>query len=171
MIWMRGIESTISKFADDNKLRGSVDQLEGRRTLQSDLDRLENWADSSGMRFNKAKCQVFTFATTTNPMQYHRLGTEWLESGQAERDLGVWIDKKLNMSQQCAHVAKEASGILACIRNSVDSRTREVILPLYSALVRPHLCVLCPVEGPSVQEEIRGAGAGQERSNRAGEGT
>jgi len=67
------------------------------------------------------------------------LRDDLLERSTAERDLGILVENRLAMSQQYALIAKKANGILGYTKRSVASRLREVILPLYSALVRPHL--------------------------------
>ncbi|GAB0184202.1 hypothetical protein GRJ2_000885500 [Grus japonensis] len=90
------------------------------------------------MKFSKGKCRVLALGRNNTIHQY-KLGVDLLGSSTVEKDLGVLVDNKLSMSQQCALVAKVASGILGCIKKSVASRLREVILLLHSALVRPHL--------------------------------
>jgi len=90
------------------------------------------------MRFNKDKCRVLHLGRN-NPMRQYRFEADLLESSSVERDLGVLVDDRLTVNQQCALAAKKANGILRCIRKRAASTSRDVLLPLYSSLVRSHL--------------------------------
>ncbi|GAB0184278.1 mitochondrial enolase superfamily member 1 [Grus japonensis] len=148
-----GIERTLSKFADDTKLCGVVNTLEGRDAIQRDLDTLERWVHVNRMKSNKAKCKVLHVGRR-NPKHNYRLGGEWSESSPEEKDLGVLVDKKLNMTWQDMLAAQKANRVLGCIKRSVTSRSREVILPLCSALVRPHLEYCVQLWGPQYKRDM-----------------
>jgi len=117
-------ECTLSKFADGTKPSGAVDKPSGYDAIQRDLDKLEKWAHVNLMRFNKTKCRV--------------RATPGINTGWGMKGLRAAL-LKLDMSQQRVLAAQKANRILGCIKSSMPSRSREVILHRYSALGRPHL--------------------------------
>ena len=105
---------------------------------QTDLDRLEECPSKNRMKCNKVRCKVQHLGLHNQKAQ-HRLGSVWLGSSLAEGDLGVLVDNKLNMSQQCNAAPRQANGILGCTCKGITSRDSDGVVPLYPALVRPHL--------------------------------
>ena len=111
-----GTECTLSKSAGDTKPSGAANL----------------------MKFNKAQSKVL-YRAQGHPQYQYRLGDEWSESSPAEKDSGILVDDKLDMSRPCAPAAQQANRVLGCIHRSVASRWREGIFPLCSTLIRPHL--------------------------------
>ncbi|TRZ25065.1 hypothetical protein HGM15179_002082 [Zosterops borbonicus] len=138
------IQCTFSKFADDTKPSGVDDTLEGQDAIQRNLDRLEKWGHENLIRFNKTKCKVLHLDWGNSQYQ-HRLGDELVE----KFIMGVLVDERLDMSQECAFAAQRAKCVLGCIQSSVASRVQEGIVPLCSALVRSHLQCCIQLWGPS----------------------
>ncbi|XP_074393977.1 triadin isoform X7 [Zonotrichia albicollis] len=136
-----GFQCTLSEFtndSDDTQVCDAINTLEGRNNTQRDLVRLERWAQVILMKFNNAKCEVLHLVWRS-PRNSFRLGREWKETRAGETDLGLPVHENLDMTQQCVLEVKKAVCILGCIKSSVASTSKEVILSLYSALVRPQL--------------------------------
>ncbi|KAK4829412.1 hypothetical protein QYF61_003976 [Mycteria americana] len=159
-----GIKRTLMKLADDPKLSGEADNAEGRATLQEDVDRLEEWANKNLMQFNKDKGKVLHLGKHNLGVQ-HRLGLTQLGSSSVERDPGVLVDNQLNMSEQRAAVAKKANRMLGCTNEGITSRDKAAIIPLYSALVRPHL-EYCPHYAKKMWTGWRGSREGPQRCSK-----
>ncbi|GAB0185874.1 hypothetical protein GRJ2_001052700 [Grus japonensis] len=157
-------EISLSKCADNTKLCGAVNMLEGRDAIQRDLDRLERWARANRMKFNKAKCKVLHVGRCNSKHNY-RLGEEWIESSPEEKDLEVLIDEKLNMSQQCALAESQLYPGLHQERCDQQVEGRDSAPLLCSCETPPG--VLRPALVPQIQERCGLVGAGPEEGHEA----
>lgn len=73
----------------ETSLGGAAPSLEAGEALHRDLGKLQGWAISNCIKFNRRKC---------NPGSIYRLGNERLESSPAEKDVGLLADGKFNLS-------------------------------------------------------------------------
>ena len=139
--------SKLSLFADDSKLFSRIitnkgvtnpGVIEGNRLLQEDLNKVVEWAGKWKMEFNVDKCKVMHLGHN-NPRGTYSMGDRQLEATEGEKDLGVFIDNKLDFGKHIRAVVGKANSILGMIRVSFACMNKTMFLNLYPALVRPLL--------------------------------
>lgn len=129
IIWMRG------SGASSDRLQTTPSW--GKKPLQRDLGKLDQWAKTNGMRFNKVKCQILHFEHKS-PRQHHRLETVAgkMLGGKGSRSA---VHQPLNVSQRVPRWPRKtvASRSVPTTCGQQDQGSDSV--PLYSAFVRLHL--------------------------------
>ena len=132
------ITSNVLKFADDTKLFRKVNTDGDKQHLQNDLDRLVKWSEKWQMLFNFGKCKCLHTGHGNLNVNY-KMGDTVLGTTVKEKDLGVTISADMKVSEHCGIAASKGNQILGLIRRNITYKGKKLIIPLYKAIVRPHL--------------------------------
>ena len=133
-----GLINTIAKFADDTKIGGVAKEINHCVSIQNDLNKLVEWSSQWGMKFNVDKCKVLHVGKKNNNFVY-KAGEHILKSVKEEKDLGVIVTNKLKFDRHCVESCKTANKVLGFISTNFEHKSKEIIVPLYKSMVRPHL--------------------------------
>ena len=147
-----GITNQLLKFADDAKLFGKVQFELDNKSLQSDLQRLFDWAKEWQMEVNIEKCKVMHIGKSNKNFKYYMNNKE-LEMVQEEKDLGVLITADLKASSQCVQACNKANRVLGMMHRTMICKTKDILLKLYKSLVRPHVEYCTPVWSPCYHKD------------------
>jgi ribonuclease P/MRP protein subunit RPP40 len=143
----------VSKFADDTKILGEVNNIAQIQDLRMDLDKLFSWANTWQMQFNVTKCKIIHLGAKNKKESFSLGGNELIKTTE-EKDLGVIITDNFKVARQCASAAKKGFQMLGMIARTIVSREKAVIIPLYKSLVRPHLDFCVQAWRPHLQKDI-----------------
>ena len=132
------ISSRFLKFADDTKNFRKVTNDTDKQSLEDDLDKLVKWSKKLQMLFNFGKCKCVRIGHGNMDEEYE-MGHTVLGRTTQEKDLGVTLSADMKVSEQCGIAAAIGNQILRPIRRNIIYKEKQLIVPLYKAIVRPHL--------------------------------
>jgi hypothetical protein len=164
-----GIISTLGKFADDTKVARGVSNNNEIDILTEDLHKIFQWSVDWQMLFNVDKCTVMHLGSK-NPQCEYKMGNNILKISKQERDLGVIIDSSGKSTEQCKMAVKKANAVLGMIKRNIVFKSKDVIVRLYKALVRPKLEYCIQAWSPYFKKDIDSLERVQKRATKMIEG-
>ena len=124
-----------SRVADDTKLFKSIDSITDCNALQSDLNDLVSWFESSGLIFNQSKCKYQCITRKKSPVQpTYNINETPLESCDTEKDLGVWVSSNLTSDKQVTEQCAKANKLLDFVSRGVCWCTNVLTLVIINRL-------------------------------------
>jgi len=159
------IKRDILKFADDVKLIGRVGSKEDVDRLRMDFTSLDGWAERWQMKLNVEKCKVMNIVFK-NKEEHYVLNGAPLGVIKEEKDLGAIVCQKLKVGKPCFKTASKGNQVLGMIKRTFTSRSKEIIIPLYKSLVRPHLDYCVQAWRPHLIKDVQVLEMVQRRATR-----
>ena len=150
-----GVTCSILKFADDTKLFRKTKVTGDKTDLQDDIDKLVKWSEKWQMLFNFGKCKcLHTGPGPGNTGMNYEMGGTILSKTVKEKDLGVIMNANMKVSEQCRIAASKGNQVLGMIRRNITYKEKSLIVPLYKAIVRPHLEYCIQAWNPHLRKYI-----------------
>ena len=147
------VSSIVRLFADDCLLYRTIKTQADHIALQEDLNKLEEWANKWGMKFNASKCYILSINQKSS--HYYQLNNTFLQEVEDNPYLGLTISNDLSWSKQIDKTAKKASSSLGFIRRNLSRCPKETRLQAYLSLVRSLLEYGAVIWDPSSKQEIK----------------
>ena len=132
------ISSKLLKFADDIQVFRKVTNDTDKQSLHDDLDKLVKWSEKWQMLLNFGKCKRIHIGHGNMDEEY-KMGDAVLGRTTQEKDLRVTFSADMKVSEQCGIAALKGNQTLGLIRRTIMYKEKQLIVPLYQAIVRPHL--------------------------------
>ena len=133
-----GVTCKILKFVDDTKLFRKAKEIGDKQKLQDDIDKLVKCSEKWQMIFNFEKCKCLHTGPGNTGMNYE-IGGTILGKTVKEKDLWVTMNANMKVSEQCRIAASKGNQVLGMIRRNITYKEKSLIIPLYKAIVIPHL--------------------------------
>ena len=143
----------ILKFADDTKLFRKVKEIGDKQNVQYDIDKFVKWSEKWQMLFNVGKHKCLHTGPGNTGMNYEMGGTILCKTAK-EKDLGVTMNANMKVSEQCRITASMGNQVLGMIRRNITYKDNSLIIPLYKAIVIPHLGYCLQAWSPYLRKDI-----------------